>query len=104
MSNNTSQHILSTSSNLLGFCLFILISLHISNKSENSLVDEFTSIIALLLTISSILSFVSIKTMNKKKEMRIEKIANYFFLIALLGILGIVLFFLIMFWSVKLVS
>ncbi|MFM9989251.1 hypothetical protein [Flavobacterium sp.] len=98
MANNTSQHILGTSSNLLGFCLFIITSLHISNKSESSMIDEYTSIIALLLTFSSILSFVSIKTTNDKIEMKIEKIANYFFLTALIGILGIIFFVLIKFW------
>lgn len=39
MANNTSQHILSTAANLLGFCLFVITSIHISNKSEAGLVD-----------------------------------------------------------------
>ncbi len=45
MANNTSQHILSTSASLLGFCLFIITSLHFNNQTENSLIDEFTAII-----------------------------------------------------------
>jgi hypothetical protein len=45
MANKTSKHILATAANLLGFCLFIITSLHLTNKSENNLIDEFTSII-----------------------------------------------------------
>lgn len=55
MANKTSQHILGTSANLLGFCLFIITSLHLTNHAENSLIDEFTAIIALFLTISSVI-------------------------------------------------
>lgn len=91
MANNTSQHILNTSANLLGFCLFIITSLHVSNKVENNLIDKFTSIIALLLTISSLFSFISIRTQNPEKEKRLEEIANYFFIISLLGIFTIIL-------------
>jgi hypothetical protein len=73
MANNTSQHILSTSANLLGFCLFVITSLHITNKSTSSVIDEFTSLIALVLTISCLLSFISIRTKNETRgeELRI---------------------------------
>lgn len=77
MANKTSQHILGTSANLLGFCLFIITSLHLTNHAENSLIDEFTAIIALFLTISSVLSFISIRTENTEKEMQLEKISDY---------------------------
>lgn len=92
MASNTSQHILSTSANLLGFCLFVITSLHITNYAATSLIDEFTSGVALLLIASSLFSFLSIRTSDDKKEKRFETIANYFFLIALIGILIIVLF------------
>lgn len=92
MANKTSQHILNTSANLLGFCLFIITSLHISSKTENNLLDEMTSVVAIFLVISSIFSFMSIKTENAKNEAILEKIADYFFLIALVCILIIILF------------
>ncbi len=91
MANNTSQHILSTSANLLGFCLFVITSLHISNVSASSIIDEFTSIIALLLTISCIFSFLSIRTSNPGRERQLETVADYLFLISLLGIVVIIL-------------
>ena len=91
MANNTSQHILSTSANLLGFCLFVITSLHISNHAETSFIDEFTSVIALLLVFSCLFSFISIRTNNEKREFRFETIADYLFLISLIGILIIIL-------------
>ena len=91
MANNTSQHILNTSATLLGFCLFVITSLHISNKIETHAIDEFTSLIAILLTFSCVFSFVSIRTKNSSKERRLETIADYFFVASLLGILIIIL-------------
>lgn len=40
MANKTSQHILITSVNLLGFCLFVFTSLHLSNKTEDTFIDD----------------------------------------------------------------
>ena len=65
MSNNKSPHILSTASNLLGFCLLVLTSLKISKFQEATIIDEFTGIASLLLIAASILSFLS---MRSKKE------------------------------------
>ena len=92
MANKTSQHILNTSSNLLGFCLIVITSLQITNKAESTLLDEFTSVIALLLTISTAFSFISIKTKNTRKEILFENIADYFFIFALVGLFFIIFF------------
>ncbi|HPE74708.1 MAG TPA: hypothetical protein PLC80_01395 [Draconibacterium sp.] len=91
MANNTSQHILNTSASLLGFCLFVITSLHIANQTETFFIDEFTSVVAVLLTFSCIFSFVSIRTKYPKREKYFETIADYLFLIALIGILIIIL-------------
>lgn len=91
MANNTSQHILSTSANLLGFCLFVITALKLGNHSESIMIDGFTSVVALLLTVSCFFSFFSIKTSNQVKEHRLESIANYFFIISLTGVLAIIL-------------
>lgn len=91
MANTTSQHILNTSANLLGFCLFVITSLHISNKSEVSIIDELTSIVAILLIISCLFSFFSIRTSKREKELRLETIADYFFVTSLAGILIIII-------------
>ncbi|MEI9808175.1 MAG: hypothetical protein WDO16_10025 [Bacteroidota bacterium] len=91
MANNTSQHILSTSANLLGFCLFVITSLHATNKTASTFIDEFTSVIALLLTFSCFLSFISLRTKDPVKERKLEIIADYLFIISLAGILLIIL-------------
>lgn len=70
MSTGSSHHILNTAANLLGCCLFVITSLHITDKSENSLVDEATAVIALLLTVSCVLSFVAIKTKYENREQK----------------------------------
>ncbi|MBK9104680.1 MAG: hypothetical protein IPL92_08935 [Saprospiraceae bacterium] len=87
MANNTSPHILNTSANLLGFCLFIITSLHIANPMETHFIDELTSIVSILLTFSCMFSFVSIRTKKPEREVRLEKIADYLFFTALVGIL-----------------
>ena len=92
MANNTSQHILGTSANLLGFCLFVITSLRIANQLETHVIDELTSVIALMLTFSCVFSFISIKTKYEKRELIMETIADYFFIISLIGILVIILF------------
>ena len=91
MANNTSPHILNTSANLLGFCLFVITSFHVTNRSQISIIDEFTSLIALCLVVSCLFSFISIKTKNQKTEQLLETIADYLFIISLIGILLIVL-------------
>lgn len=90
MANQTSPHILSTSANLLGFCLFVITSLHITNGAEASYVDEITSYVAILLICSCFFSFTSIKTLNPKREALLESIADYLFLISLSGILIVI--------------
>jgi hypothetical protein len=69
MANNTSQHILNTAANLLGFCL----------------------IVALLLTCSCFFSFLSIRTASPVREKRLEQLADVFFVTSLVGILIVIL-------------
>jgi hypothetical protein len=99
LANKTSQHILGTSTNLLGFCLIIITSLHLTNQTESNYLDEFASIIALLLTISSGLSFLSVKSENIKWEFKLEQMADFLFFVSLLGIFGIVIILLTNFWN-----
>ena len=90
MANNTSQHILGTATNLLGFCLFVITSLHIRDQTEASIIDELSSIIAVALTFSCFFSFISIKTRHNVLERRFELIADSFFIVSLLGILFVI--------------
>ncbi len=91
MKTTTSEHILSTASNLLGFCLFVITSLHITNLAATTLIDEFTSVVAMLLAFSSLFSFISIRAKNPANEKKYENLADYLFLISLFGIVIIIL-------------
>jgi hypothetical protein len=99
MANKTSPHILNTAANLLGFCLIVITSLHIAEKTQNTLVDEFASVIAILFTFSCIFSFASIKTDNIKKEKVFERLADILFLTALAGVLVIITYMAIKLWN-----
>jgi len=91
MPNTTSQHILNTSATLLGFCLFVITSLHSSKYSSKSLIDEFTSVVSLLLIFSCLFSFYSIQTDSPPRAHKIERIGEYLFGLALVGILIIII-------------
>ena len=91
MATKTSKHILPTSANLLGFCLFVIASMHVTNKAASSFIDEFTSVIALLLTICSLLSFISIRKEEVESDKKFELIADYFFIGSLIGIAIIII-------------
>lgn len=96
MKKKTSPHILNTSANLLGFCLFVITAIHVSDKQESLLIDEYTSIIALILAVSSLLSFSSMRITSKNKlGLQLENIADILFIVALIGIVILVLFFLV---------
>ena len=84
MANNKSEHILNTSSNLLGFCLVVLTSLKISKYSAKSVIDELTGVGTIFLIASSIFSFLSIRTIKENLTVRYEKIAENIFMVALI--------------------
>lgn len=84
MSNTKSTHILSTSSNLLGFCLLVLTSIKISRFHEATIIDEFTGVAAILLMTASVFSFLSIRSTKEKQGEYLEKVADVIFLLALM--------------------
>ena len=81
--NNTSSHILNTSSNLLGICFIVLTSLKLLKLQGETLVDEFTTSAMILFMISCILSYLSIRGKGKSSG-RYENIAEITFLIGLI--------------------
>jgi hypothetical protein len=80
--NQTSSHILSASSNLLGLCFIVLTSLRLLNLDGKTIIDECTSVALLMFMISSVLSFLSIRS-KKAKSARYEKTADIIFLLGL---------------------
>lgn len=92
MANKTSQHILSTSANLIGFCMVVITALHFTNKRALTIVDELIAIILLLLAAASTFSFLSIRSQKATQEQKFETIADFLFFFALMGIVVIILF------------
>jgi len=89
---NISRHILPTSANLLGLCLILLNFIKFWTKGKfETVVDEEVGIAIILFLISSIFSYVSMR--SKKKAELYEKIADIIFLIGLvlLAIIAIIL-------------
>ncbi|GEP89051.1 hypothetical protein SAMN05660909_04525 [Chitinophaga terrae (ex Kim and Jung 2007)] len=84
--HNKSPHILNTSTNLLGFCLIILTSIKVTGFSAATLIDDFTGIAAILLMASCLLSFLSMRSRRENFSARLELIADYTFLVALVCI------------------
>ncbi len=77
-----SPHILNTSSNLLGICFLVLTSLRVMKVNDITVIDEITAIAIVLFMLSSILSFLSLRSANKPGEV-LESIADFIFLAGL---------------------
>ena len=89
--NNKSLHILNTSSNLLGICFIVLTSLKVLNLTGKTLIDEFTATAIFMFMLSSLLSFLSLKS-NTEKSYRFERIADIIFLLGLFSLFIITMF------------
>jgi hypothetical protein len=81
--NDNFPHILTASSTLLGLCFVVLTSMHVANKREASLIDEFTAAAIIMFMTSSILSYLSMRS-SKDPKPQYEKIADVVFLAGLL--------------------
>jgi hypothetical protein len=81
--NGNSQHILNTSSNLLGFCFLVLTSLKVLKLQETTIIDEITAVAILMFMTSSILSFLSMRS-SKQFSTRYENFADFIFLFGLI--------------------
>lgn len=86
MSQEKSPHILNTSSNLLGFCLIVLTSIKISRWGGATIIDDITGLAAVLLVISCILSFLSMRSQKEVRSEKLESAADIVFLVALVCI------------------
>lgn len=91
MANTTSPHILNTAATLLGFLLFVISSRKMVGAAETYLADATTSFAAILLALSCIFSFLSLRTGNEKLERKMEFAADVLFFIGLIGILFLII-------------
>jgi len=80
---DNSPHILNSSSTLLGLCFIVLTSLKVTSRTEKSIIDELTAVASVMFMTSSILSFLSMRSI-KTPKIQYEKNADYIFLAGLL--------------------
>jgi hypothetical protein len=79
--NGMAQHILPTSSNLLGICFAILAFIRLSNLSSQTIIDDILGLVIMLFLISSIFSYMSIRSIGYTETY--EKVADIFFIIGI---------------------
>ena len=84
--HNKSTSILTTSSNLLGICFIVLTSLKLLNLDGKTLIDEFTAFAIFMFMLSSLLSFLSIRSKIERKSDRLENVADIIFLCGLFSL------------------
>ena len=80
--NSKAPHILNTSANLLGICFLVLTSLKVFKLNGTTFIDECTSVATIMFMMSSILSFLALRS-NSKKGDHYETVADYIFLAGL---------------------
>lgn len=88
---NKSQHILSTSANLLGFSFIVLTSIKALGLSSRGVTDEITAASVLLFASSTLLSYVSMRFGTEQMRKMYENIAEAAFVLGLLACIAIAL-------------
>lgn len=86
---NMSKHILPTSANLLGLCFAILSFIKLAGLANETIIDEVIVIAILLFLLSSIVSYISMRSLEKEEYY--ERIAEFIFLggLLLLGVCAV---------------
>jgi hypothetical protein len=77
--DSKSHHILNASSNLIGFSFVLFSTVRILNLGKETLIDEIAVLEMILFSISSLLSFMSMRSASEYKSYLYEKIADYIF-------------------------
>lgn len=78
------QHILPTSSNLLGICFVILSFIKVGDNAHTTFLDECIIIPIILFFIASMLSYISMRSSTEKP--RIEHMADNIFMGGLMSL------------------
>jgi len=81
--NTKAPHILNASSNLVGFCFVVLTSIKVLKLTHQTFIDDITIFSFMAFTVSSIFSFLSIRSHSKKSTLY-ENIADCAFIIGLI--------------------
>lgn len=84
MNGDKSQHIMNASTNLVGFTFIVLTSLKAFHLGQNALIDEMVAVSVTGFMLSTLLSFLSIRSDEKPSGRYYETVADYVFFGSLL--------------------
>jgi hypothetical protein len=90
MTSDKQPHILSASSSLLGICFVLITGLKLTQAYLATYADEISIVASLCFIASCLLSYLS---MRQDRTGKLERFADYFFLIGLLFLSAAVLLF-----------
>lgn len=81
LNKERAPHILTTSSNLLGFSFLILTSTRLIGPSEEPLITKIAAVCVVLFAVSTLISYISIHSVSLRRSVRLEETASYVFLL-----------------------
>lgn len=89
-----SHHIFPVSAGMVGVCLTVISLINISSavKKIDTLCDDLTALDAVVFILSCYLSYVAIKTKDRKRKLLLEKLADRVFLFGLFTMVLVCIF------------
>ena len=84
MNGDKSSHIMNASTNLVGFTFIVLTSLKAFHLGRSVLVDKLVALSVIGFMLSTLFSFLSIRTRKGEKSAWYETVADYIFFGSLL--------------------
>jgi hypothetical protein len=88
--NNTSQHVLNGSTNLLGICFVVYTVMQATGAASRSYIDELTALGAVFFVVSCFLSFLSLRSRVLERKAKFESVADYVFMSGISVVFAIV--------------
>ncbi len=84
MSGDKSPHIMNASTNLVGFTFIVLTSIKAFHLGQSVLIDEIVAVSVAGFMLSTLLSFLSIRSDEQSSSSNYETVADYVFFGSLL--------------------
>ncbi len=85
-----SPHVLNAASNLMGICFVIQTSIRVLGYRSKSSIDECTALATCVFMLACLFSYLAIRNPDGPRSLRLERIADVFFLAGLILLCGMV--------------
>jgi drug/metabolite transporter (DMT)-like permease len=82
---NIAIHIFTVSAAMVGICLTVIgiLSFIVTANKIETFGDDITAMAAIIFLVSCIIAYTAIKTKERKRRLKLEKIADAFFIVGL---------------------